>query len=374
MPRVPRFRCPCRLSLILLCALHAAPLAAQGASPAPGLIRERLAEGIYLFRAPSTLDLWTATNVVVVINDRDVTVFDSFTRAGTARLVIAEIRKLTSKPVRTLINSHWHQDHWSGNEEFLKAWPDLQIIATTQTRDFMRRMPAAYFAASIEPSVTAARAVLDTAVRTGKTADGTALSASVRDSMQRDLDQTLAFQREVAALHRVLPTVAYRDTLVLWSGAREFRLISVTGDASATTVLYLPAEKLLVTGDALVAQEDGSGGPPWTTTNYAISAWLASLRGLATLDVTTIVPGQGLPFHDTRYLNLTIRVYQAVIDQVRLAMEQGAVGIAAVQGRVNVDSLGAQYNPDGKVPPSWRAWVGRLSAKVYQEALDGVVK
>src|SRR4051812_17031658 len=83
----------------------------------PSITKDVLGEGIYLFRAPSELDLWTATNVVVIVNENDVTVFDSNTRASTARSVIAEIRKITNKPVRTLINSHWHMDHWSGNGE-----------------------------------------------------------------------------------------------------------------------------------------------------------------------------------------------------------------------------------------------------------------
>ena len=45
----------------------------------------------------------------------------------TARMVIAEIRKITTKPVRTLINSHWHQDHGPGNDEYVKAFPGLQM-------------------------------------------------------------------------------------------------------------------------------------------------------------------------------------------------------------------------------------------------------
>lgn len=361
--------------MVLLGTLLAIPAATARAQAAPpGLIRTQLADGIYLLRAPSDLDLWTATNVVVIVNDRDVTVFDSFTRAGTARMAIAEIRKITDKPVRTLINSHWHQDHWSGNEEFQKAWPGVQIIATTQTRDFMKRMGAAHFAASIEPSVVASRAALDTAVKTGRQADGTALTPEARKKLEQDLAQVEAFKKEVSSLRRVLPTVAYRDTLILWSGSREFRLISVTGDATATTVLYLPAERILVTGDALVAQEDGKGGPPWTTTNYFITPWLASLRGLESLDVATIVPGQGLPFHDKRYLQLTIRIYQALIDQVHAALERGVVGQAEVVATLNADSLAAQYNIDGRVPPDFRSWVGRLGAKIYQESLDGQTK
>ena len=76
--------------------------AGQAPASAPGLIKEQLADGIYLLRAPTAVDVWTATNAVVVINQDDVTVFDSFTLPATARLAIAEIRALTPKPVRTL--------------------------------------------------------------------------------------------------------------------------------------------------------------------------------------------------------------------------------------------------------------------------------
>lgn len=351
---------------------------APGMAQAPDslkLSREKLAEGIYLLRAPSALDLWTATNSVVIINDDDVTVFDSFTRAATARMAIAEIRALTSKPVRTLINSHWHQDHWSGNNEFVKAFPGIQIIATTETRDFMERMGGGFFAASLARSVAASRAVLDSAVRTGKMSDGSPLTPRSRQLMEKDLADTEAFEGEVRALPRVLPTMAFRDTLTFWSGSREFRLMSATGDANGSAVLYLPAEKLLVTGDVLVAQESGSGPPPWTTNSYSISPWLASLRSLAALDATIIVPGQGIAFHDKNYLNITIDVYAAIIDQVHAALAGGKVGIDQVQAAVNVDDIGRRYTPGSAAPASeFRGWVSRIVAKVFQESLDGVAR
>ena len=124
----------CLLTAIALGVGHTA------AAQEPALIKEQLADGVYLLRAPEALDRWTATNAVVVINQDDVTVFDSFTRPATARMAIAEIRALTPKPVRTLINSHWHQDHWSGNDEFKKAFPGIQIIASDETRAYMTRM------------------------------------------------------------------------------------------------------------------------------------------------------------------------------------------------------------------------------------------
>src|SRR3954470_41110 len=148
-----------------LCVALAAPArsACPTTPPDTSLTKEQLGDGVYLFRAPSALDLWTATNVVVIVNDQDVTVFDSNTRPRTARMVIAEIRKITPKPVRTLINSHWHQDHWSGNDEYVKAFPGVQIVATTQTRDYMTHMGSKFFADGLNTSVTRQRAMLDSA-------------------------------------------------------------------------------------------------------------------------------------------------------------------------------------------------------------------
>ena len=361
---------------VLVCGALIAPARSASAETAPdtALIKEVLRDGIYLFRAPSALDLWTATNVVVIVNDNDVTVFDSNTRPRTARMVIAEIRRITSKPVRTLINSHWHQDHWSGNDEYVKAFPGVQIVATTETRGYMSRMGSRFFADGLNASVTRQRAALDSAIKAGKQRDGTALTADARRRMETEIAETAAFAAEVAAIPRVLPTIAYRDTLVLWSGAREFRLISVTGDATASTVLYLPGEKMLVMGDALVTQEEGNGPPPWTTNSYAITPWLNSLRGLERLDAGIVVPGQGPAFHDKAYLTLTGDLFASIIAQVHAALQRGVVPLSEVQAVVNVDSIGQRYYiPNATAPDSrFRTLVSALVRKVHQEALDGV--
>jgi glyoxylase-like metal-dependent hydrolase (beta-lactamase superfamily II) len=238
----------------------------------------------------------------------------------------------------------------------------------------MKRMPGDFFAAGLGRSVAASRAALDSVIRTGKEADGTPLTAAERQAREKDIQETASFEQEVRNLPRVLPDVAFRDTLVFWSGNREFRLYSATGDATASAVLHLPAERLLVTGDVLVAQESGQGPPPWTTNSFAITPWLESLKALAALDVNTIVPGQGVAFRDKAYLRLTIEVFTAIIDQVHAALERGVVGIDAVQAAVNVDSIGVRYRPDAPLAPSFKNWVEALVRKVYQESLDGVAR
>ena len=156
-----------------------------------------------------------------------------------------------------------------------------------------------------------------------------------------------------------------------WSGQREFRLMSVTGDATGSTVLYLPGQKVLVMGDVLVSPEDGNGPPPWTTNSYSVTPWLETLRRLDALDVAAIVPGQGPTMRDKTYLRRTIELFAAVIDQVHAALESGAVGLEQVQAKVNVDQIGIAYAPGASLD-GFHQWVATFSKKAVQEALDGV--
>jgi cyclase len=336
------------------------------------LVKEDLGDGVYVFRAPEALEYWTSTNSVVVVCDDEVVVFDSPTRAITARAVIEEIRKLTPKPVRVLINSHWHQDHWSGNDEYVKAFPGLRIVASDETRAYMARMAPGFFVGSIEQiGLPRRREELAAAVRTGKLKDGSALTAEARQRMEADIGASEQFVAEVKALPRVLPNVAFRGEMTFWSGGRELRLMSLTGDATGSTVLYLPGSRVLATGDVLVSPEDGQGPPPWTTNSYAITPWLESLRRLEALDARVVVPGQGPAMHDKVYLRRTIELFSAVLTQVHRALESGRSRLEDVQAAVNVDPIGRQYVPGAPLSEDFRTWVATLARKAMQEALDG---
>lgn len=353
-------------------ALALALLFAPGSAlAAPGLIREPLGDGIWLFRAPSELDLWTSSNSLVIVNAGDVVVFDNNARPSTTRLLIAEIRKLTPKPVTVLINSHWHQDHWSGNAEFAKAWPGLRIVATRQTREFMARMGPAYFADQIASNIPRLRAELEQEVLSGREADGTVLEPAERASKEAEIDRIGAFAEETLNSPRVLPNLVFDRSLVFWSGTREFRLLEATGDATASTVLFLPAERLLATGDVLVAPEDGKGPPPWSTNSNAISAWLDSLRALRALDARIIVPGQGAAQYDDAYLELTTELYSAIVDQVHAALERGLFRLEDVQAAMDLEAIGRRYSPGSpKASPAFDRLASALVRKAFQESLD----
>ena len=98
---------------------------------------QKVAEGVYLFTTTPYADVGLSGNSVAILSDEGVLVFDSSGTPQTAATVLAEIRKLTDKPVRYLVNSHWHWDHWGGNQTYLAAFPGLQIITHEKTRELM---------------------------------------------------------------------------------------------------------------------------------------------------------------------------------------------------------------------------------------------
>src|SRR6185436_6758058 len=150
---------------------------------------------------------------------------------------------------------------------------------------------------------------------------------------------------------------------------------TATGDATGCAVLYLPAEKILVTGDVFVRPESGDGPPPWTTNSYAITPWLASLRQFEAMDAKIIVPGQGPAQYDKASLELTADAFASIIEQVHAALERGVFRLEDVQAAVNVDAIGLRFTPGASAPPeAFKRWVSTVVRKVVQESLDGVVR
>jgi hypothetical protein len=81
----------------LLLPLLPACLWAQGRAP-PRKIQA--AEGVYLFTTAPYSDVGLDGNSVVIVSDDGVLVFDANGTPAAAAAVLAEIRKMTPKPVR----------------------------------------------------------------------------------------------------------------------------------------------------------------------------------------------------------------------------------------------------------------------------------
>jgi flavorubredoxin len=74
---------------------------------------EKIADGVYY--ATATGSMVTGSNNVLIAGDRDVLVVDTGTSPAAARAFIEDAKLLTNKPIRYVVNSHFHYDHTDGN-------------------------------------------------------------------------------------------------------------------------------------------------------------------------------------------------------------------------------------------------------------------
>lgn len=322
----------------------------------------RIAEGIYQF-ITSPDGYVPNGNSVVIINEDDVLVFDTFTRPSTARKVLAEIRKLTPKPVRYIVNSHWHPDHWSGNEVYAREFPGLEIIATEETRQIMLNVANAW-PALYDAGLKKDEADFGREISTGRQADGTVLTPEQRAKDEALMQRGREYIAEALQVHRTYPTLTYTDKFTLYHGGREFRFLSMVGDAAGTTVMYLPKEKILSTGDLL------SYPVPYYTP--PLSRHAHSLQTLAQFDVDVIIPGHGPAWHDKDYLNLELLLLESIVKQVTQAVQKGLVTVEDVQKEVNVEDLRSRFtHDDPDLDKKYRRFVKGMIENAYREARDG---
>src|SRR6267142_2792244 len=101
---------------------------------------KKVGDGVYAAIAETRYKL--NCNAAVIMTDDGVIVVDSHSKPSAARALYKEIQAVTKKPVRKMINTHFHWDHWQGNEVYAAANPGLEIVATQKTRENLTKPDA----------------------------------------------------------------------------------------------------------------------------------------------------------------------------------------------------------------------------------------
>lgn len=272
-------------------ALLVAESAAQG--PAGPVHKfQRIADGVYSALATGAMNV--GSNSAVIINERDVLIVDSHITPASARALLKEIETLTDKPVRYVVNTHYHFDHAHGNQVFP---PEVEIIGHEFTRamlltDVLQQRTYVSFTAGLPKQIEELKA------QAAREADPT---------KREDLLRRLAVQQDyLEALKEVEPTppnLTFRTTMTLYRGGREIQLhFFGRGHTGGDVVVLLPKERVLCTGDLLTAGLSYAG-------DAFVNEWIATLEAVKALDFETVIPGHGEPFtgkerieHFQRYL------------------------------------------------------------------------
>jgi cyclase len=299
------------LGVSLLLALLPSCLWGQAHAP-PRMIRA--ADGVYVFLTAPYSDVGLDGNSVAILSDDGVLVFDANGTPAAAAAVLAEIRKLTSQPVRYLVLSHWHWDHWYGAEVYRRAFPGVRVISHEVTRRLMTGPALAFNQPGLDEQLPGH--IRDVAKQLAAAQAAGAPRAQVA-ALRRHLREDRFFLEQKRHAHHTVADLTFTDSLTLYLGARRIQVLhydrAVTpGDA----FLYLPDEKVLVTGDLLI-----------NPITYALgcypTGWIRTLEGLDRLDAAVIVPGHGEPLHDKTLLETHLALLRELRREGRAAKARG---------------------------------------------------
>ena len=265
----------------------------------PGPSRQQIADGIYLFRTAPYGDVGLDGNSIAIVGSGGVLVFDTNGTPSAAAAVLAQIRTLTSQPVRYVVNSHWHWDHWYGTEVYTKAFPGLNVIAHEKTKMMMAGPAIEFNRPGLERQLPGYLASLEQRIAK---AEATAPPTANLPQLKQALADGRSFLEQKNSVHHTLPNQTYTGTLTLRLGNREIQVMH--HDRAITpgdSFLYLPKEKIVIAGDLLI-------NPVTFALSSYPAGWIKTLEYIDSLDASIIVPGHGEPLRDEQLLKATIAV------------------------------------------------------------------
>ena len=295
MPSYPRLTAIFALALALFSL-------ADYVRPAPKRID--VAKGVHLFVSPPYGDVGLDGNSIAIVGDSGVLVFDTNGTPASAANVLAEIRALTPAPVRYVVNSHWHWDHWYGTEVYTAAFPGVKVVAHEKTKTLMAGPAIEFNRPGLEQQLPGYVGMLEKRAETDPAARPGA-----------EVARFFLDQKRHANL--VLPDTTYTDRLDLDLGGRRVQVRHV--DRAITpgdSFLYLPAEKIVVMGDLLV-------NPITFGLSSYPTGWLRTLEQIDALDAAVLIPGHGEPLRDKALLHATMSVLRELLKAGRDAKGRG---------------------------------------------------
>jgi cyclase len=270
--------------VVTLCFAAALPQAQPaGTAHAGAAFRfNKVAEGVY--HVVGTGAMAVVGNSAVIINDDDVILVDDLVSPAAAWVLLEEIKTLTDKPVKTVINTHFHFDHAHGNQIFGK---DVQIIGHEVTREMLLGGKSAQMSL-YKGYATRLPGQMETLRQRLAAETDVARKAELQTELQI-AENNAASQAE---LKPTPPNVTLKTQMTLYRGSREIQ-IRFLGRAhtAGDVVVYLPKEKVVITGDLLTSDLSNMS-------DAYVNEWPDTLEALKQLDFTTVLPGHGEAFTD----------------------------------------------------------------------------
>jgi len=244
-----------------------------GSAQAAHLQLEKISDTVYLVQ-PEPGDAAAQSNAAFLVLPDGILLFDTLSSPELLQEMFVLIGKVSELPINRVVLSHFHPDHAGGLIALRRFDPTLYVGPSTG-ESFNRSMTTKFGLLQRMQQATAGMAE-----REQDPERATELRRQSHGHMER--------LRQIRLMPELPPSVVVQDRLEIAAGDRTIVLLhGGPGHSDGDLMLYLPDEKLLLSGDALSV----STLPYMEDANS--SAWLQRLEEMAALEVEGIVPGHG---------------------------------------------------------------------------------
>ena len=188
-----------------------------------------------------------AANAGIIVGKEGIVVVDTLISAKEAQRFLKDIRKISDKPIRYVIDTHSHLDHTFGNSEFAKL--GAAIVAQTNCRENMRKNS----------------------------------EETLKNSREYGLSPEQIDGRKIS-----VPSLTFSDRMLIDLGDVMVELIYIAPSHTTGSIMVsIPQRKVLFAGDILFTDFH-----PYVAEGD-ISGWARNLDYIAELNVEQIIPGHG---------------------------------------------------------------------------------
>jgi cyclase len=237
-------RCHFWQCLLLAAGLALVPASAiaQGRTPPPAQLKQ-IASDLYFFYE------YSGSNSVFLVTDEGVLVIDTRTHPRLGQELLDMIRKVTDKPIKWVVNSHFHGDHHFGNAPFKAA--GATFVAQAETARIMQH---------VQPKEMARR---------------------INGFKARGLDPN--------EVKLILADATFDHNMTIRLGGREVKLMYLgPGQQAGDTFVAFPHARALFTPGAF-----GKRSMPNMAFTPSVDSWIKLLNQVVEMDVDQILPAHG---------------------------------------------------------------------------------
>jgi glyoxylase-like metal-dependent hydrolase (beta-lactamase superfamily II) len=268
-----------------------------------------MADGVYAAIAKPAYKI--NCNAAIIVLGDGVLVVDTHSKPSAARALIEQIKKLTPKPVKYVVNTHFHWDHYQGNEAYPSSWPaGVEIISSEATRQNIQRIGM--------PRIKNEIITMPKEIANLKTDLEKASTPEQKAAIQENIRQAEAYFAELKLMQVTLPTMTFDRSLILRRGSRAIEILWLgRAHTDGDVFVFLPNEKVIITGDAL------HGWTPFMADSYPYE-WIQTLDAAEKLDFNSVLGGHGDVMHGKLRFELWKQYFQDLMDRTASAYAEGA--------------------------------------------------